>query len=60
MEFYELIETVGFPGFFCLLTFIFLNKETKNHREEIAELSNTLTGISESLAVIMEKLRKEV
>ena len=48
--FIQLIQGVGFPIACAVAMFIMLNKEQKEHKEETAQISQTITDLKEKFA----------
>lgn len=46
----QLIQGVGFPIACAVAMFIMLNKEQKEHKEETAQISQTITDLKEKFA----------
>lgn len=58
--FVTLIQTVGFPIACAVAMFIMLNNEQKAHKEESAQLSQTITDLKVSFSESINQQRSDM
>lgn len=51
-----LITGVGFPIAMCVLLFMYMEDEKKNHKEEIKGLQEVLTDLKISITQLIDKI----
>lgn len=56
----QLIQGVGFPIACAVAMFVMLNKEQKEHREETAQISSTITALKESFTESMNDQKQDM
>lgn len=56
----QLIQGVGFPIACAVAMFVMLNKEQKEHREETAQISSTITELKESFTESMNDQKQDM
>ena len=56
--FIQLIANVGFPIACCIALFITLKNSEKNHKEEIAKLSQALENNTQAIRDLSQKIGK--
>lgn len=59
-EIVTLIQNFGFPIACTVALFIMLRNETKNHREEMQQLTQTVTDLKSSFAESMYNQKQEM
>lgn len=55
-----LIQGVGFPIACAVAMFVMLNKEQKEHKEETAQISSTITALKESFTESMNDQKQDM
>ena len=50
------IKDVGFPIGMCIILFVYMEQEAKNHKEEIKGLQDVLTDLRVSIAHLTDKI----
>lgn len=55
-----LIQGVGFPIACAVAMFVMLNKEQKEHKEETAQISSTITELKESFTESMNDQKQDM
>ena len=56
----QLIQSVGFPIACAVAMFVMLNKEQKEHKEETAQISSTITELKESFTESMNDQKHDM
>ena len=56
----QLIQGVGFPIACAVAMFVMLNKEQKEHKEETAQISSTITALKESFTESMNDQKQDM
>ena len=56
----QLIQGVGFPIACAVAMFVMLNKEQKEHKEETAQISCTITALKESFTESMNDQKQDM
>lgn len=56
----QLIQGVGFPIACAVAMFVMLNKEQKEHKEETAQISSTITELKESFTESMNDQKQDM
>lgn len=56
----SLIQGVGFPIACAVAMFVMLNKEQKEHKEETAQISSTITALKESITESMNDQKADM
>lgn len=56
----QLIQGVGFPIACAVAMFIMLNKEQKEHKEEMQQISNSVTGLERSITESMNDQKQDM
>lgn len=59
-EFITIIQNFGFPIACTVALFLMLRSETKNHKEETAQLTQTITDLKISFAESMNNQKAEM
>lgn len=59
-SFVTLIQGVGFPIACAVAMFVMLNKEQKEHKEETAQISSTITSLKESFTESMNDQKQDM
>lgn len=52
----ELIKDVGFPIGMCVILFIYMEQESKNHKEEVKGLQDVLTELRVSIVKLTDNI----
>ena len=52
------IASVGFPIVMCILMFYYVQQESKNHKEEVDALKETITNNTLTLQKLIDKMDK--
>ena len=56
MDIVTLIKDVGFPIGMCLILFIYMEQESKSHKEEVKGLQDVLTDLRVSIVHLTDKI----
>ena len=56
MDIVTLIKDVGFPIGMCIILFIYIEQESKNHKEEVKGLQDVLTELRISIVQLTDKI----
>ena len=56
MDIVTLIKDVGFPIGMCIILFIYIEQESKNHKEEVKGLQDILTELRISIVKLTDKI----
>ena len=56
MDIVTLIKDVGFPIGMCIILFIYMEQESKNHKEEVKGLQDVLTDLRVSIVHLTDKI----
>ena len=51
-----MIKDVGFPIGMCIILFIYMEQESKNHKEEVKGLQDVLTELRVSIVHLTDKI----
>ena len=52
----SIISSVGFPIAMCLLMFLYMQKETENHREETNGLKEAINKLELAITTLINKI----
>ena len=50
------IKDVGFPIGMCIILFVYMEQESKNHKEEVKGLQDVLTDLRVSIVQLTDKI----
>ena len=56
MDIVTMIKDVGFPIGMCIILFIYIEQESKNHKEEVKGLQDVLTELRISIVQLTDKI----
>ena len=56
MDIVTIIKDVGFPIGMCIILFIYMEQESKNHKEEVKGLQDVLTDLRISITHLTDKI----
>lgn len=63
MEFTEIlgaISTIGFPIVACIMLFVYLQNESKNHKDEVNDLKNVISENNAILASLKQLIEDKL